>query len=349
MAIRLSANDRLQFISNMSTMLSAGIPLLDVIESLLEDAKGNSRTIFLALHKDVAEGHKISESLAKYKDAFDPVVVSLIRASEEAGTLDATLKDLTRTIKKEIEFSDKVRGALTYPAMVMVVFFAIMLVILVVVIPRIADVFGRLKVELPVTTKAMIQLSNFLIHETLLFILILAAIVGSFVLLLKTQRKLLLNLFFRLPGLTSLARDIDITRLTRSLSLLLSSGIPIVNALNLSQAAVIQKDMVALVEEARSTVSAGKPLSSALKKAQKNKIVPGIIVRIVNAGEKTGTLAQSMQDIADYFDLQVSRRIKTLTTMLEPLMLVVIAVFVGGMMVSIIAPIYSMIGSITNK
>jgi type II secretory pathway component PulF len=329
----------------MATMLAAGISLLDSIESLQEESKGGMKKVMSALHDDISQGKKISESFAQFPDAFDPVTINLIEAAEEAGTLDTTLADLTVTIKKEIEFADKIKSAMMYPMFVVVVFFAIMGVILTVVIPKIAKVFLQLRVDLPLPTRILIFLSDFLMNNTLLFGLAIVAIVATVVILLKTQKKRFLQFLFLLPGLNTLARDMDITRFSRSLSLLLYSGIPILNALDLAQQVIVKKDILQVIQQSREVVAAGKKLSESFR--ENSKVLPGIMVRITQAGEKTGTLAKSMADLAEYFDSQVSGRVKVLTTLLEPVMLVGIAGLVGGMMLAIIAPIYSLIGQIS--
>lgn len=122
MAIRLSGNEKLVLVTNLGTMLSAGIPLLEAVDSVLEDAKGNQRKVLAVLKKDLNQGKNISESFAKFPEAFDQVTINLIKAAEEAGTLDTTLKDLNTSIRKDLEFNDKVKAALTYPVLVVFVF-----------------------------------------------------------------------------------------------------------------------------------------------------------------------------------------------------------------------------------
>ena len=346
MAVRISTNERLNLISNLSTMLAAGISLLDTIESLMEESKSGAKKILTTLHEDVSQGKKIAESLRKYPESFDIVTTNLIEASEEAGTLDTTLADLTKTIKREIEFSEKIKSALMYPALVMVVFVVILTIILTMVIPKIADVFLKLRVPLPLPTRVLIWLSNFVTQNTLALGVGIVVGIILFIVFYRTQKKRMLRALFRLPGLSTLALEIDITRFARSMALLLNSGLPILNAIELSQQVAVKKEMVDVIADSHKAVSAGKTFSDSFKK---NKNMPRMVVRMLQAGEKTGTLAKSMQDLAEYFDGLVSSRIKALTTLLEPVLLIFIAVFIGGMMLSIIAPIYSLIGQINVR
>lgn len=343
----LSNNEKLYIISNLATMLNAGIPILEAIDSLLEDSKGNSKKILEQLKSDINQGNTISSSLARSPKAFDTITISLIKASEESGTLDQTLKDLTMSVKKDMEFSEKIKSALAYPILVIVVFFGILLLMLVYVIPRISAVFSRIKVTLPLPTKILIFSSNILLKNYVLVIIV--GIIALFLLVIfyKTQKKTLIRFFHSLPGLSRLAQEIDLTRFNRSMSLLLSSGISIIEALQLSQNVVEKKDIQTVVSNCIHMVGEGKKLTDGYKSAK--HVIPGIMIRITEAGEKSGSLEKSTQEISEYFDNQVSNTLKTLTTLLEPALLVIIGIFVGGMMLAIIAPIYQMIGNINVR
>jgi len=311
----------------------------------LEGAKGNQRKILLTLKKDLEQGTKISESFTRFPKAFDPVTINLIHASEEAGNLDATLKDLIVNIKKDIEFSDKVKGALAYPVVVFLVFSVVLIAILVFVIPRIGQVFTTMRIELPLPTKILIFISNLILQYTSFVIVGLVMLIVGMVVLYKTHRSALLNLIFSLPLVSTLIRQIDLTRFSRSMSLLLSSGIPVVEALELSNHVVVKKEVTRVINYSTTKISAGQNLSDGFKHYKKT--IPSIMIRITEAGEKTGTLDKSMQELAEYFDYQVTNTLRTLTVLLEPIMLVVIGVLVGGVMLSIVAPIYGLISQIT--
>ncbi|MEK7497448.1 MAG: type II secretion system F family protein [Patescibacteria group bacterium] len=342
--ITLSGSEKIGLISNLATMLTAGIPILEAVDSLLEDTKGNQRKILETLREDLIQGRRVWSTFVKFPQVFDKVTVSVIRASEEAGTLDITLKDLKETIRKQQEFNDKITSAMIYPAFIFVVFIGVFLVILLVVIPKIASVFGRLKFDLPLPTRILIFLSNLLI-EKWLFVLIGVVVVGFLaVYLFRAKRNFFLNILFSLPLISTLITQIDITRFSRSLYLLLSSGIPIAQALELIEDVVVKKSTAKIIEACREMVNSGKNLSDGLR-GSKGKI-PTIMIKLIEAGEKTGSLDKSLSDIAEYFDYQVSNTLKTLIALVEPVMLVVIGVIVGGMMLSIIAPIYGLISEV---
>ncbi len=345
--ITLSSGEKISLISNLSTMLTAGIPILDAVNSLMEDTKGHLRQIFETLRDDLMQGKHIHDSLATFPKAFDKVTINLIKASEEAGTLEVTLKDLADHIQKEVEFYDKVKFALIYPVFIMIIFVAVLLVILIFVIPKISTVFSRLRVELPLPTKILVFSSNILVNHTLPLIIGIVAFTALLVLIYRVRKQFILNLIFSLPLVSQLIQEIDLTRFTRSLHLLLSSGLPIAVALELCQDVVVKKSMSNLIAHSREMVVSGHPFSAGLRD---NKLkLPSIVIKLTEAGEKSGTLDKSMQDISTYLDYQVSNTLKTLTAALEPVMLLVVGLSVGGMMMAIIAPIYGLIGQVGGR
>jgi len=342
--LTLSNNEKIALISNLSTMLSAGIPILESVDSLLEDAKKNQKKILETLRSDLIQGKPVHISFARFPRIFNKVTVNIIKASEEGGTLDITLRDLKTTMKKEMEFTDKIRAAFIYPLFIVVVFVAVLLMILIVVIPKISSVFTNLKVSLPLPTRILIFMSNALLTYPIPTILGIAvfSLLGFF--LFKKEKKLILRVFLSLPLISNLARDIDLTRFSHSFFLLLNAGIPITSALLLTEELVMKKNVSLAIAHAREAVVAGKKLSLGFKDAK--NVFPGIMIKITEAGEKSGTLDRSMQDISEYLDYQVSNALKTATALLEPIMIVLVGGLVGGIMLAIIAPIYGLIGQI---
>src|SRR5260221_1172544 len=345
--LTLSGTEKIGLISNLATMLSAGIPILEAVDSISEDIKGNQKIILDTLKADLIQGRRIWSTFDKFPRVFDKVTVSVVKASEEAGTLDITLKDLKEQIRKQLEFDDKIKSAMIYPAFIFLVFIAVFLVILFVVVPKIGTVFLRLKFKLPLPTRILIFLSDLLIQHG---IVVLAALIGIGVLLsflFRSKRNFFVNIFFSFPLISTLVDEIDLTRFARSLYLLLTSVIPIAQALDLTENVVVKSRTEKIIEESKQMVIAGKNLSQGLSRS-KGKI-PSIMIKLIEAGEKTGTLDKSLSDIAEYFDYQVSNTLKTILALVEPIMLVLIGIVVGGMMLSIIAPIYGLISQIGGR
>ncbi len=340
----LSSGDKIALISNLYTMLNAGIPILEVVDSLLEDSKGSQKKLLQTMRQDLGQGQHMYITFAKFPKIFDKVTVSIIKSSEESGTLDTALEDLKINIRKQIEFDDKIRSALIYPAFILVVFVLVMLVILVVVIPKISTVFSQLNVTLPLPTKIMIFLSNALVTYTLPIAGVAIVLIAAFIYLFKQYKMIFVRAMTSLPLVSLLTQQIDLTRFTRSLYLLLNAGLPITVALELTQDVVIKKNISNAIKHAKNYVYSGKKLSEGFKDSK--KVIPPIMIKIIEAGERSGSLDKSMLDVSEYLDYQVSNTLKTLTALIEPIMLVGVGILVGGMMMSIIAPIYQLIGQV---
>lgn len=342
--VTLKGSEKIALISNLSTLLSAGIPILEAVDSILADTKGSQKKILETLRKDLMDGKRVYTTFADFPGCFDPITVNLIKAAEEAGTLETTLHDLKDHIQRDMEFTDRVKSALIYPVVIMFVFMIVLLMILVFVIPKISTVFKRLRVDLPLPTQIMIFISDIVTKQTipmLVFIIISSILL---VVLYKKNRLAFVHIFSNLPLISKLTREIDLARFSRSLYLLLTSGIPITNALELSKDVIFRGSTAELIKKSREMIMAGKRFSDGLR-ANKGDI-PTIVVKLIEAGEKSGSLDKSLQDISNFLDYQVSNTLKNLTAIMEPVMLVLVGFFVGGMMLAIIAPIYGLIGKI---
>ncbi len=345
--LRISGKEKMQFMGNLSTMLKAGIPILEAIDSLLEEAKGNLSIILQTIKDDLRAGTVINKSLMKFPETFDKVTVNLIKAAEEAGNLEVALKDAQESLQKEMEFSDKVRSALMYPSFVLLIFFSVMLTMLIVVMPRVSQVFKRLNMDLPLMTRIMIKSSEILTTHYLLIGSGLFVFILGVVIFYKYNRRAVSNAIFSLPILSGLMRQIDLTKFSSSMTLLLGSGLPIVACLDLAEEVVIKTDLYKLLIEAKSKVMAGEKLADGLR-SDKN-LVSGIIVKLIEVGERTGTLQQSMKDVSEMLDYEVTKQLNKSTSVLEPVMLVFVGLTVGTIMMSIIGPMYGLISNVTPR
>lgn len=343
-SIKISEQEKMQLFGNLSTMLAAGIPILESVLSLLEESKKNLEVILLTLKEDLEAGLVVNESLAKFPRSFDRVTLNLIKAAEEAGTLEVALKDIREGIQKEMEFGDKIKSALMYPIIVFSLFIMVMLVMLLFVMPRIATVFNRLKADLPLPTKIMIFASNFLLNYWYWVILGLVLVLALIAVIMRYKKQGILSFFYRFPIISGLVRQVDGARFSRNMYLLLNSGLPIVTVLELSQEVMVKKEMRQLIENAREMVISGKRFSEGLH--SKKKLMSGMTIKLIEVGERSGTLNQSMKDIAEAMDYEVTKNLQKATAMLEPIMLIFVGLVVGGMMMSIIGPIYGLISGV---
>ena len=238
---------------------------------------------------------------SKFPGVFGKVTINIIKASEEAGTLDVILKDLRNQVQKDMEFVDRIKSVLMYPLIILIVFFGVLLVILVVVIPKIAIVFAQLKAELPLPTKIMIFASNAILHNTIPLIAILIALGVGFYFSYKVQRATVLRVLYSLPIDSTIVKEIDLTRFFRSMYLLLNSGIIITSALELAKDQVMRKDIAQSIAYARNL--SWQAEDSRMHSKTKSIFTRGIMIKIIEAGENRNS-DKSMQDMSDYMDIK---------------------------------------------
>lgn len=345
--IQLPANIKLNMLSNFVTMLKAGIPIVTVVETLLEEAKGGEKIILTQVQQDLMAGKNLADAFSLFPKSFDKVIVNLLRVAEQSGTLELTLTDLVKTVRKDIEFMDKVKGALFYPMIVMVVFAGVFVMILTVVMPKISQVFSRMSVDLPLATRLMIAASELLTTRWPFIVAGLVTLILIIIVLFKTQRQAFTRFMLSAPGINVLAKQIDVTRFSRSMHLLLTSGVPIVEALTLAGGVVFTQQVKIAVEKGVESAGSGSPFSAGLR--IKHSPFPAMMTKLIEVGEQTGTLDKAMQDVSEHMEYQVEKTLGKLAMMLEPIMLVFVGVAVGGMMMSIIGPIYGMIGQVGGR
>ncbi|HSX35442.1 MAG TPA: type II secretion system F family protein [Patescibacteria group bacterium] len=342
--VRLSGKEQLAFFTDLSTMLTAGIPLLEAVELLEPDAKGNIKKVLTEIHKSLNNGDTLGTAMARFPRAFEPVTINLMKAAEMGGTLEDTLKDIVIAIKKRVAFGNSLRLAMIYPAFVMGIFSFIVIMLLTFVIPRIGKVFTSMHVKLPLATRTLIASSNFFIHRwpfVLGGIVLLIVIISIIV---KTQKRAIIRMLLGMPGLKHLGLNIDLAQMTRSMTLLLKAGLPIDETLELTKPTVQKKQVLAVIERMSHNVAAGKPLAAGLRNAK--DVIPPMMARSLETAETSGTLETTMANLAEHFDSEASESLKAISGLIEPLMVVLVGLMVGALMITVIAPVYTVITQI---
>ncbi len=345
--MHLSSKQKLSLFENLHTMLSAGIPIVESFDSIKEDMPAGHKKLMSDIQKSLTEGVSLSTALSKPKGLFDPITVNLLNSGEKSGNLVEVLEEIVIHIKREIDFSSKVKTALLYPLLVFILFIGIMVVIMTYVIPRISEVFGKLKVDIPVPTQILITASEFFNEYWIWILVATVLLIVGLVLLARFKKRFLMNMLSSMPFVSGLFLKIDISRLFRSMHVLLSSGITIDDSVEYSAQVVSNKKLIKVLKSSKNVLLEGKSLSEGLK--QDHKLFGNLTLRMLQAGEISGTLENSVKRISEDYDKKVEESLKMITTILEPVMLITIAVFVGGIMLAIIAPIYQMIGNISQR
>lgn len=334
------------FTRQLSTMVSAGLPIARALEVLAEQStNARLRKILLECLRDVEGGTSLSNAFSKYPDEFSPTYQALVRAGESSGKLDAVLLRLATTMEADRELTSKFKAAMVYPVIVLFAMVGVLVMMMVFVIPKLADMYDSLNVELPSVTKFMITVSDGFINYWYLVIIGVAASIFGLKSFAATPvgKHLKSEIAFRFPVFGRINRLKELAQFTRTLSLLVSAAIPIVESLNIV-ANVAGNDRVrAAAFEAATTVEKGNSLSNYLKS---NPVFPPIIGQMTSVGEETGKLDEVLNRVSDYFDSETENAVKGLSAALEPLILIMLGIMVAVLVVSIITPIYKITSSL---
>ncbi len=345
--IRLSRKVQLSLFNDLATMLTAGIPVMETIDSLEPDAKGPLKRVLGEIRRALNNGETLASALAQFPRTFDDITVNLIQAAEAGGTLEETLRDMVATIKKQVAFSANLRTAMIYPAFVMTIFGGILIMLLTFVIPRLSQVFVTMHVKTPWATQQLINASFFFRQHWLAIIGGVALTIIVLAVFVSRHKRALTRLILSLPALRRLGLTIDLARFTRSFALLLRAGVPLEETLVLAKRTAQKKQIVAVIERMQRSLNAGKPLASGLRDTK--GVIPVMMVRSIETAESSATLEPTLQSLAENFDEQVSENLKTISSLLEPLMIVFVGGLVGGLMITVIAPIYTSVSHFRPK
>jgi type IV pilus assembly protein PilC len=344
----VDTKDIVTFTRLFATMIDAGLPIVQCIDILQGQTENK---IFAEVLKDVKssveQGSTFSDSLRRHPKVFDPLYTNLVQAGEVGGILDTILNRLAVYNEKNMKLKRQVRGALVYPSVVLFVFMAVMVILLGFVIPSFKNVFKDLgsSDELPALTQGVIALSEFFLHNILFFIIgLIAAIIGGVQFYRNPRGKKFAHAtMLKLPIIGNVLRKIAVARFTRTLGTLLSSGVPILDALEI----VAKTAGNVIVEEGilytRLRISEGKNMAGPLTETN---IFPPMVVQMVGVGEQTGALDAMLSKIADFYEEEVDVAVGALTSLIEPAMMVGIGGTVGVVLIAMYLPIFSIAGKI---
>ncbi|MEI6511484.1 MAG: type II secretion system F family protein [Candidatus Uhrbacteria bacterium] len=343
---RLSHVDILLFTKYLSVLLNSGLPIDEALQIIDQSAKGDFKKIIDTLSNSVRTGKTLADGMAEYPRSFSTVYVNLIRAGESSGSLQKNLDQLSLQLQKEHELSSKIRGAMMYPAVILTAGVLITAGIFVFILPSINGIFASLDVELPLPTRVMLWISDTIqAHGT---VILPSAIVGAWILSrilrLKAVKPLTHRIILRLPVIGALSQKSNLARFTRLMGTLLLSGIPIQEALGISETVLRNVRYRELFRQVHEEVVRGKTLSSLLELHP--RLVPPMALRLIRVGEETGTLGEMFTYLANFYEVEVDDATRNLPALLEPLLIVGIGAMVAGLALAILTPIYKIVGSV---
>lgn len=334
------------FTRQFSTMISAGLPVARAMEVLANQTQNSVfKKILFDVLRSIEGGSALSAALGRYPNVFPETYQALVRAGESSGKLDDILKRLASSMEADRELNSKFKAAMVYPIIVFFAMIGVFVILMVFVVPKLAEMYKGMNVDLPAVTQAMIDVSDFMVKfKGILAVLFVAAILLiRYALKTPQGRYLTTELSFRIPVFGGINKQKDLAQFTRTLSLLMTAAIPIVEALSIVSSVVSSSAFRKAAGEAAKQVEKGSSLSSYFKG---NPVFPPVVSQMAGVGEETGKMDEVLDRLANYYEGEIDHMIKGLTSALEPIILVMLGGMVGFLIISIITPIYKITASI---
>lgn len=347
MLSRIKLQDKIIFARNLSAMINAGLSLsraLGVLERQTTNLK--FKKVLQSLTDNISKGKSLSEGMKEFPNVFPPLFVSMVGAGEESGNLADSLLIVGNQLEKTYLLKKKIKGAMIYPAIVISAMIIIAILMFIFVVPTLSETFTSMNVELPTSTAIIIGISKFLANHGILALLIAVIVITTIVILVRTpkgKRSMELTLL-HLPIISNLVKQSNSARTARTLSSLLSAGVDVVEAISITKSVVqnsFYKDVLTVAGE---NVQKGIPLSSIFMES--SKIYPVLMGEMIEVGEETGKLSDMLLRVAEFYENEVDTATRDLSTIIEPVLMVVIGAGVGFFAVSMITPMYSIMTNI---
>ncbi len=337
------------FAKQMAGLINAGLPLMRTLAILTEQAEDKKlQAALLQVHAAVEQGQALSQAMAAHDRVFPPLMVSMVRVGESGGFLGQALTSVAATYKNEAELQNKIKSATTYPMIVLVIAILGVIGMVTFIVPVFAGMFTNLGSELPLPTQILVNLSNNMIW--ILPLLIVIGVIFSFWWQRNKHtekvRRVVDPWKLKLPVFGPLATKIAVARFSRGLSMMLKAGVPLVQALSIVGEASNNYKVESAVRAVQESVKQGKSFSTPLAKAE---VFPPMVAQMASVGEESGTLPDMLASIADFYEGEVETATEQLTSAIEPILIVGIGILIGGMVVSLYMPIFSIYGELGNS
>lgn len=343
----VSLTDKIMFSRHLGVMISAGVPITRALHTLANQTKNTLfKSAISKIEEDIRSGERIADALSKHPQSFDSLYVSMIRSGDATGKIIEVLNLLADHLKKAHDLRSRVKGALMYPAVIVIAMGGIGALMMVMVVPKIAAIFKDLDAELPFLTQVVIGTSEFISG----YWYIILGFLPVFIFLFKKfsasnfGKQFFSALFLKAPLTSGLTRKINSARFARTLSSLVAGGVPILEALRITQDTLGNFFYRESLSKMHESVKSGRPLFEAI--APFENIYPGLVVQMVRVGEETGALGDVLKRIAEFYEEEVDNATRNLSSIIEPILMLIIGGVVGIFAISMIQPMYSMMGNI---
>jgi len=345
----ISVGEKAEFCRLLATMLRSGLSIPEAVDIIKKESTSKRlKSILADISYQTRKGSSMSATLTNYEKDFGVVFLTMVRAGEESGTLDQSFDYLSKQLAASYDLNQKVKAALMYPAVVIVAMFGNALLMFMFVLPRISEAFLKMDIELPLYTRIVLNTGKFIGDNTVVVIILvfIAGILAIIMIAWSKTRNMLLGLISKFGVIRRIMDQIDIARFARTLSTLLKSGVSIVQSLKVSAEGLGQQRLKKSALSFSEGVARGESLSTIMTESKTG--FPSVVIQTIKAGEKTGTLEDVLLEMADFYEKEVDHSLKKFTSLLEPVLMLMIGVAVGIMVIVMIAPIYSIVGGLQN-
>jgi type II secretory pathway component PulF len=345
----VSARTLAVFARQMAGLINAGLPLMRTLSILIEQTDDKSlQPALVQVHADVESGSSFSAALARHPQTFPPLMLSIVRVGEAGGFLGSALSSIAENYKREAELQNKVRAAVTYPIIVLIIAIIGVLVMVTFVVPVFESMFAGLGSSLPLPTQILVTISKNMwwIIPTIALVVVVAVIWWRANKNTEQVRRSIDPIKLRLPVFGTLTTKIAVARFARNLSMMLNAGVPIIQALSIVGQASNNWKIEGAVRDIQESIRQGKSFASPLAKAQ---VFPPMVSQMVAVGEESGTLVDMLQSIADFYEDEVTTATEQLSATIEPILIVGLGIVIGGMVISLYLPIFTLYGEIANQ
>jgi type IV pilus assembly protein PilC len=343
----VSLIEKMMFTRHLAVMIKAGLSLNRALTVLAKQSKSPKfKKIINQMEKDIRGGQSFGDVLAKHPKVFDVLYVNMVRVGETGGNLEEVLRLLAEQMKRDHELKSRVKGAMMYPAVIIVAMIGIGILMMVMVVPKLIETFIELNIELPLSTRIVIGLSNFLQNH------LIAGLIGLIIIIVlmrlglknKQTQRIIHKIYLHLPVFSDLTQKVNSARFARTFSSLIEGGVAIVKALQVVAGTLGNVHFKEALLDAAEQVQKGEALSRALIKYE--NLYPPMVIQMIRVGEETGSLSEILKTLADFYEEEVTNKTKGLSSIIEPVLMVIIGTVVGFFAISMIQPMYSMMGGL---
>lgn len=343
---KIETKDLVVFTRQFATMIDSGLPLVQCLEILASQQENKTfKDILYKVKESVESGSTFADALGKHPKAFDQLYVNLVAAGEVGGILDTILNRLAAYIEKAMKLKKQIKGAMVYPLTIMSIAVVVVGVILIFVIPTFAKMFADFGGDLPAPTKFVIALSNFLLKYIIVIVAVIFAVITAIKKYYATPggRKKIDRMALKAPIAGPLIRKVSVAKFTRTLGTMVSSGVPIMDGLEIVAKTAGNKIVEEAIYDVRQAISEGKTMAEPLASCG---VFPPMVVQMIAVGEATGAMDAMLTKIADFYDDEVDDAVSAMTSMMEPLLMVFLGTTVGGLVVAMYLPIFKLAGAV---